>query len=95
MKSRVLPAALFAGLFLSSPLFAACTVPEDPAIPDGNAASGADMLKAKKAVEGYVSAVEEYMGCGIPAMQQERASMKMTKLVERFNEELRNYKAKG
>ena len=95
MKTRSMTVAIaFSALFCGS-AFAACDAPEDPSIPSGDAASGADMLKAKKAVEGYVSAVEEYMGCGIPLTQQERASLRMTRVVEKFNEELRAYKAKS
>lgn len=95
MKTQILTLAMLVSLTLSGASFAACTAPEDPAIPAGTAASGADMLKAKKAVETYVSAAEEYMGCGVPVAMQERMSTRMEKVVGKFNDELKAYKAKG
>ncbi len=86
---------LTAALLLSGTTFAACDVPADPQIPQGAAATGADMLKAKKAVEGFVSEAEAYMQCGVALAQQERMASKMEKVVESFNQELRAYKAKG
>jgi hypothetical protein len=94
MKLKAIAFTTLSTLALSSTAFGACEVPVDPAIPEGASASGADMLKAKKAVETYVSAAEEYMGCGVATALQERMSGKMEKVVEQFNVELRAYKAK-
>lgn len=94
MKLKAFALTMLATLVFSGTAQAACDIPEDPAIPDGAAASGADMLKAKKAVETYVSAAEEYMDCGVATALQERMASKMEKIVDKFNVELRSYKAK-
>lgn len=94
MKFKSFAFTLLASLAFSGTAFGACDAPEDPAIPDGSAASGADMLKAKKAIEAYVSAAEEYMGCGVASALQDRMAGKMEKVVDKFNKELRAYKSK-
>lgn len=94
MKTRSIALVLLAGLAFSGSTYAACDAPADPEIPSGAAASGADMLKAKKAVEAYVAAAEEYMGCGIATPLKDRMATKMEKIVDQFNRELREYKAK-
>lgn len=94
MKTGSIALVMLASLAFSGTAFAACDVPADPTIPTGASASGADMLKAKKDVEAYVAAAEEYMGCGVASALQERMAGKMEKVVENFNKELREYKAK-
>lgn len=94
MKLKLFALTMFIGLAFSGTAFGACDVPEDPEIPSGSAASGADMLKAKKAVEAYVSAAEAYMGCGVASALQDRMANKMEKVVDKFNSELKAYKAK-
>jgi hypothetical protein len=94
MKIRSIAFVMFASLAFSGTAFGACNAPEDPQIPAGASASGADMLKAKKAVEAYVSAAEEYMSCGVASALQERMAGRMEKVVDSFNKELREYKAK-
>lgn len=95
MKVSVRSLVLFATLSLSGTAFAECVAPADPQIPTGAAASGADMLKAKKEVESFVSEAEAYMDCGVATALQERMATKLEKVVASFNEELRAYKAKG
>lgn len=95
MKNRLLAIAMLLTIGMSSQTFAACDAPDDPDVPDGTAASGADMLKAKKAVEEYVEKAQEYMNCGVAGPLQERMASKMEKVVDRFNRELRAYKDKG
>jgi alcohol dehydrogenase class IV len=95
MKVSARALALFATLSISGAALADCVAPEDPQIPQGTAATGADMLKAKKAVEGFVSEAEAYMACGVAVALQERMASKLEKVVENFNSELRAYKAKG
>jgi hypothetical protein len=94
MKTRSIALVMLAGLAFSGSAFAACEVPADPEIPSGAAASGADMLKAKKAVEAYVAAAQEYMGCGVSSALQDRMANRMEKVVDQFNKSLREYKAK-
>ncbi|MES2605274.1 MAG: hypothetical protein V4603_10065 [Pseudomonadota bacterium] len=95
MKIKLLAATLFASVLFQGSAFAACSKPADPEIPSGDAASGADMLKAKKAVETYVADIEKYLSCGIASNEQERAQKKMEDVAEAFNEQLRIYKAKS
>ena len=95
MKSRKYTLLLLASMAFCGPVMADCTMPDDPAIPDGSAASGAEMLKAKKAVETYVSAAQDYMKCGVASTLQERMNTRMTRVVDKFNAELRSYKEKG
>lgn len=95
MKVKLLAATLFASVLVQGSAFAACTKPADPEIPSGDSASGADMLKAKKAVETYVADIEKYMSCGIASNEQERAQKKMEDIAQTFNEQLRIYKAKS
>lgn len=95
MKVTARSLVLCATLSLSGTAFAECVAPADPQIPQGDAASGADMLKAKKEVEGFVSEAEAYMKCGVALALQERMASKLEKVVDDFNQELRAYKAKG
>ena len=94
MKHRSLLLALVVFMAMTSAAMADCNQPDDPEIPDGPAASGADMLKAKKAIEAHVSAAEEYMGCGVASALKDRMAGRMEKVVDKFNKELRAYKSK-
>lgn len=94
MKTKPLIISVIAGLLFSSQAFAVCMRPTDPEIPSGDAASGADMLKAKKAVETYVEEVNKYLECGVDSLNQKRAIDDMEKVASQFNEQLRIYKAK-
>ena len=60
MKKLLVATGLVTGMALSTASFA-CEKPEAPAIPNGEAASGSDMLEAKKAVEAYLEAAEAYL----------------------------------
>jgi hypothetical protein len=95
MKVKPLIMTALAGLLLSSQGFAACVKPTNPDIPSGDAASGADMLKAKKAVETFVEETNKYLECGIDTLTQKRAIDQMENVAEAFNEQLRIYKAKA
>ncbi len=95
MKMKPLIMTALAGLLLSSQGFAACVKPTNPDIPSGDAASGADMLKAKKAVETFVEETNKYLECGVDARTQKRAIDQMEDIAAAFNEQLRIYKAKA
>jgi hypothetical protein len=95
MKMKPLIMTALAGVLFSSQAFAVCSRPADPEIPVGDAASGADMLKAKKAVETYVEEVNKYLACGADAASQKRAIDDMEDIAAQFNEQLRIYKAKA
>ena len=94
-KSTRLMLAATAALMMSGSAFAACVRPADPEIPAGDSASGADMLKAKKAVETYIAEIEAYLKCGVDSRTEKLALEDMEKVADRFNEELRTYKAKS
>jgi hypothetical protein len=95
MKTKLLAISLIAALMATSSAFAGCAKPADPEIPSGDSASGADMLKAKKAVETYMADVEKYLACGIASAEQARADEKMKDVAAKFNEQLRIYKSKS
>lgn len=94
-KLPLITATLFATVLAHGSAYAACTKPSEPEIPAGDSASGADMLKAKKAVETYLADVEKYMACGIASAEQDRAHKQMETVAEKFNEQLRVYKSKS
>lgn len=95
MKRNLTALALVLGLCASPSLFAACSRPADPEIPSGETASGADMMKAKKAVETYIEEVQKYVACGVSNSEAKRAEDDVEKVADRFNRELRVYKAKS
>lgn len=95
MKARLFTATVCAALFAHGSAYAACSKPAEPEVPKGDGASGADMLKAKKAVESYVADVQKYMSCGVATAEQDRAQKKMEEIANAFNEQLRIYKAKS
>jgi hypothetical protein len=53
------------------------------------------MLAAKKAVDAYKSGVEEYLVCEKNTAKQEVAQAELVKVADRFNVEVRAFKAKG
>ena len=80
---------------IATPAFA-CDKPSAPAsLPSGASASKEDMLAAKKAVDAYKSGVEEYMVCEKNTAKQEVAQKELVKVADRFNVEVRAFKAKG
>ncbi|HEY0963290.1 MAG TPA: hypothetical protein VGE69_13145 [Pseudomonadales bacterium] len=95
MKMKPLIMTALAGVLFSSQAFAVCVKPTNPDIPSGDAASGADMLKAKKAVETFVEETNKYLECGVDALNQKRAIDEMEDIAAAFNEQLRIYKAKA
>ncbi len=81
--------------FIATPVLA-CDKPSAPAsIPNGASASKEDMLAAKKAVDAYKSGVEEYIVCEKNGAKQEIAQKELMKVADRFNVEVRAFKAKG
>lgn len=82
-------------LMMSGSVCAACVRPAAPEIPAGASASGAEMLKAKKAVETYIADIEAYLQCGVDSRTEKLALEDMEKVADRFNQALRTYKAKS
>ncbi len=52
-------------LLMAGPAFAEadCILPDRPEIPDGTKASEAEMVKAQKAIKGFVAKAEAYLAC--------------------------------
>lgn len=94
MKKMTVTFGLLAGMVFSTAVLA-CEKPGTPAIPNGDVASGSDMLEAKKVVEAYLEAAETYLECARGNMQKERMVADMEDVADQFNRELREYKAKS
>ena len=93
MKSIVPIAVLWAAAMV--PAFG-CERPSAPSsIPDGASASKEDMLAAKKAVDAFKSGMEEYFTCEKSASKISSAQEELVKVADRFNVQVRAFKAKG
>lgn len=83
------------GAMLSAPALA-CDKPSAPAsIPDGKTAGMDDMMAAKKAVDTFKKDMEEYMSCEKNSGKVEMAQSELERIANRFNAEVRAFKAKG
>ena len=72
-----------------------CEKPAAPAsIPDGSTAAKEDMLAAKKAVDAFKTGMEEYMTCEKNASKVNAAQEELVKVADRFNAQVRAFKAK-
>jgi hypothetical protein len=79
----------------STPVFA-CDRPSAPSsIPDGATASKEDMLAAKKAVDAFRSGMEVYLACEKNFANLDAAQNELSKVADRFNLQIRAFKAKG
>jgi len=73
-----------------------CDRPSAPtSIPDGASASKEDMLAAKKAVDAFKSGMEEYLACEKSTAKIDAAQKELVKVADRFNVQVRAFKAKG
>jgi hypothetical protein len=74
----------------------ACERPAAPgSIPDGASAAMEDMMAAKKTVDAFKKNMEEYLACEKSTAKAEAAHKELTKVADRFNAEVRAFKAKG
>jgi hypothetical protein len=93
MNKSVSIAILMAAFAL--PTFA-CEKPAAPgSIPDGATAAMEDMMAAKKSVDAFKKGMEEYLTCEKSTAKVESAHKELTKIADRFNAEVRAFKAKG
>jgi hypothetical protein len=93
MKVLVSMTVLWAALAV--PAFA-CERPSAPtSIPDGASASKEDMLAAKKAVDAFKSGMEEYIACEKSGAKKDGAAAELVKVADRFNAQVKAFKAKG
>jgi hypothetical protein len=94
MKKSVSIAILMAAF--SVPAFAGCDKPAAPAaIPDGKSAEMNDMMAAKKAVDAFKKDMESYLSCEKSELKLQNAQDELEKVANRFNAEVRAFKAKG
>jgi hypothetical protein len=74
----------------------ACDKPTAPdSIPDGKSAAMEEMMAAKKAVDAYKSAMEEYLSCEKSNAKLDAAQAELLKVADRFNTQVRAFKAKS
>ena len=93
MKSLVSMTVLWATLAV--PAFA-CERPSAPtSIPDGASASKEEMLAAKKAVDAFKSGMEEYLACEQSTAKKDAAGAELVKVADRFNAQVKAFKAKS
>jgi len=93
MKMSVSIAVLMAAF--AAPSFA-CDRPTAPtSIPDGKTAAMDDMMAAKRAVDAFKKSVEEYLTCEKSNSKQDAVVKELTKVADRFNAEVKAFKAKG
>ena len=93
MKKAVVIAVL--GAVMAVPAFA-CDKPSAPAsIPDGKTASKDEMLAAKKEVDAFKQSMDEYLSCEKNSMKAENAQQELIKVADRFNLQIRAFKARG
>lgn len=72
-----------------------CDKPASPsAFPDGKTASKDEMMAAKKTVDSYKRSMEEYISCERNANKAESAHSELERVADRFNEQIRAFKAK-
>lgn len=91
---RFVSLALMLAAF-SAPAFA-CERPTAPgSIPDGNTASKEEMLAAKKTVDAFKSSMEEYFACEKSTAKKDAAGQELVKVADRFNAQVKAFKAKG
>jgi hypothetical protein len=90
--------SLLAGL-VSVPVFADCSAPPVPSVPNGATASRDDMLAAQRAIKAYDVATQDYLDCmiknGGSTAKQAKAMSVLRDVADRFNAELRAFKAKN
>jgi hypothetical protein len=93
MKKAVAIAVL--GAVLAVPALA-CDKPSAPAsMPDGKTASKDEMLAAKKEVDAFKQSMDEYLSCEKNSMKAENAQAELMKVADRFNLQIRAFKARG
>lgn len=80
---------------VAAPAFG-CERPAAPgSIPNGKTAAKEEMLAAKKAIDAYKSSVEEYLACEKSAAKKDAVAAELLKIADRFNAEVKEFKAKG
>ena len=86
--------AIAATLALACGQAMACNLPAAPgAIPDGKKVSKDVMLAKKKEIDKYKRDVEEYLTCEVNPVKAQTAQAELDRVANRFNAEVRAFKA--
>jgi hypothetical protein len=73
-----------------------CERPAAPtSIPDGKTAAKEEMLAAKRAIDAFKTSVEEYLTCEKSGAKKDAVAAELLKIADRFNAEVKQFKAKG
>ncbi|MES2605786.1 MAG: hypothetical protein V4603_12680 [Pseudomonadota bacterium] len=95
MRLKFVVVTLVTGLLSSFTTAAVCPLPTEPEIPDGSAASGAEMLRAKKAMEVYLAELAKYLECDSSPIKKKRAEQQASAVNGLFEEQMKRYKEKS
>ena len=95
MRLKFVLVPLVTGLLSSFTHATVCPLPINPEIPDGKNASGAEMLRAKKAVEVFMADIAKYLECDSTPIKRHRAQQRASVIEELFNEQMQLFKEKG
>jgi hypothetical protein len=95
MRLKFVVVPLVTGLLSSFTHAAVCPLPIKPEIPDGKNASGAEMQRAKKAVEVFIADIAKYLECDSSPIKRHRAEERATEIEALFNEQMQLFKEKG
>lgn len=79
---------------MASGAFAACDKPDAPVIPDPASAVTAQMVKAQNDVKSFISSAEQYIKCERRDNQREAMASEMEAVADKFNQSIREYKAR-
>lgn len=88
------PISLLLVTLCFSALSFSCTRPTPPEIPDPATAVTPQMIKAKNDVQAYVDAAEKYLKCNISTAQHNKMVDEMKAVANKFNQAVRDYKAR-
>lgn len=93
MRKLLVAFTLVSSTFFAQALLA-CTRPDSPEIPDPSTAVTPQMIKAKNDVQAYVDTAEKYLKCNISTAQHNAMVDEMKAVAEKFNQAVRDYKAR-
>jgi len=91
---KILKAAALSACILSAPgVFADCSEPDRPQLPDPANAVTPEMIKAKNEVKSYMSAADNYLSCKKLSRRKHDAMIdKMHTLAAEFNKVIKEFK---
>lgn len=88
-------AAITTCITMTHGVYADCTEPDRPQLPDPETAVTPEMVKAKNDVKSYMSAADSYLSCKKMTTRQHNSIVeKMETLASDFNKIVRKFKKK-